>query len=559
MSKSGTLRWIYGRIRGQRYIMFLLTALNGVSSALGVYFAFLSKSVIDAATSRDMHRLLIQSVIAVAVILAEILLSYLSAYIEERSTATLDKKLKQRIFSMIIRKDYASVTAYHSGDLMTRLTDDVSVISANVLTLVPAVFGFAVTLVLALIGLLELDLRFGLIFLVGGALFLIAVRVFSRYLKSLHKRVQNAVSKGNSFFQEAIANLLMIKVFGIENRVGDIGGERQSAVRRARIRRSNVHIVSYMGASLLFSIGSLYALIWSAYKLSLGLITFGTLTAILQLVNRVQSPVAAMTGVIPRVFSILASAERLIEIENLPDEEASAPKDREEYYRGFSELRFSGVSFSYDKLPVIRNADFAVKRGSFTVIGGHSGIGKSTLLKLLLGVYKPDGGSVSVVINNERIEAGPDTRALFAYVPQGNMILSGTIRGTLTMVRPNASDEEIRRAAEISCAKEFLDQLPEGLDTEIGENGLGLSEGQVQRLAITRAVLSGAGVLLLDEATSALDEKTEAELLSNLKALKDKTCIIISHKPSAFKICDTVMTLSGGNVNVKNIKSTDGG
>ncbi len=553
MRRSGTLGWICGRIRGRRYIMFLLIALNGVSSALGVYFAFLSKSVIDAATSRDMKSLLAQSVIAVSVILAEIMLSYLSAYIEERSTASLDRDLKQRVFSMIIRKDYASVTAYHSGDLMTRLTDDVSVISANVLTLVPAVFGFAVTLVLALIGLLELDLKFGLIFLIGGALFLIAVRVFGRYLKGLHKRVQSAVSKGNSFFQETIANLLMIKVFGIEDRVGAIGGERQNNVRRARIRRSNVHIVSYMGASLLFSIGSLYALIWSAYKLSLGLITFGTLTAILQLVNRVQSPVAAMTGVIPRVFSILASAERIMEIENLPDEENCAPRDRAEYYRGFSELRFSDVSFSYDKLPVIKNADFAVKRGSFAVIGGHSGIGKSTLLKLLLGVYKPDGGSVSVTVGGERLEAGPGTRALFAYVPQGNMILSGTIRGTLTMVRPDASDEELWRAAEISCAKEFLEQLPDGLNTEIGENGLGLSEGQVQRLAITRAVLSGAGVLLLDEATSALDEKTEAELLSNLKSLEDKTCIIVSHKPSAFKVCDTVITLSGGNVNVKSI------
>ena len=545
----GTLKWIYDRVRGQRYIVVILLALRGIGATLGIYFAFLSKSVIDVATAGDMPGLMSRSVVAVSLIVAQICLSYLSAYIEERSVATLDRNLKQRIFTLITQKDYSSVTKYHSGDLMTRLTNDAAVISGSALTLVPRVFGSIVTLVLALAGLLKLDLHFGLIFLIGGALFIIVVRIFGRYLKELHKRVQAAISKGNSFFQETIANLLMIKVFGIEPRIAEMSGQLQNNVRKERIRRSNVHIVSYMGASLLFSLGSLYALIWSAYKLASGAITFGTLTAILQLVNRVQSPVASMTGVIPRVFSILASAERIMEIENLPDEEGGGKSaDREYYYRGFSKIRFSHVSFSYDKLPVIKNADFEIERGSFTVIGGHSGIGKSTLLKLLLGVYKPDCGAISVTLNGADISADKSTRALFAYVPQGNMILSGTIRGALTMVRPDASDDELWRAAEISCAKEFIGQLPDGFDTEIGENGLGLSEGQIQRLAITRAVLSGAGILLLDEATSALDEKTESQLLSNLKSLEDKTCIIISHKPSAFKVCDAVITIENGEL-----------
>lgn len=555
MPKSGTLKWIVSQIRGQLHIMIILIVLNSAEAALGIYFAFLSKNVIDAATSKDMRELLIRSVIAITVILVEILLSYLSAYIDERSTAALDKKLKQRLFGLIMRKDYRAVTGYHSGDIMTRLTDDISVISGSTLSLLPTLFGFAVTLILAFAGLLKLDLRFGLIFLVGGTLFLIVVRVFSRYLKGLHKRVQSAVSKGNSFFQETIANLLMIKVFGIEPKITDMSDNLQGNVRKAKIRRSNVHIVSYMGASLLFSIGSLYALIWSAYKLASGAITFGTLTAILQLVNRVQSPVASMTGVIPRVFAILASAERVMELEALPDEETDlVPVDRAEGYREFSEIRFSDVSFAYDdKLPVITNADFSIKKGSFAVIGGHSGIGKSTLMKLLLGVYAPDSGSISIIIGGRSLPAGKHTRPMFAYVPQGNMILSGTIRSALKMVSPEASDDEIMRAAEISCASEFIERLPDGLDTEIGEKGMGLSEGQVQRLAITRAVLSGAGILLLDEATSALDADTEQKLLKNLRGLDGKTCIIISHKPSAFKMCDTVITVHGGEVKAKNI------
>ncbi len=555
MKKSGTFQWIYSRIKGQLYVMVILTLMKCVGSALGISYAFLSKSVIDAATSQDIPMLIRESVITVSVILIQILLSYLSAYIEERSVATLDKRMKQRMFALIAGKDYSAVTKYHSGDLMTRLTADISVVSGNILTLLPEVLGYAVTLILAIISLMKLDLRFGLIFLIGGILFTVAIRLFSRFFKNLHKRVQSAIAKGNAFFQETIANLLMIKVFGIEHKVADMSDELQSDVKRKKIRRSNVHIVSYMGASLIFSIGGLYALIWSAFRLASGAITFGTLTAILQLVNRVQSPVAAMTSVIPRTFSIIASAERIMEIESLPDEETCAePIERKSYYSGFSEIRFSNVAFSYDKLPVIKNADFSVKRGSFVVIGGHSGIGKSTLIKLLLGVYKPDSGSISVVIDGKSYNADKKTRPLFAYVPQGNMILSGTIRSALSMVCSDATDDEIWRAAEISCAKEFLEKLPGGLDTEIGEKGLGLSEGQVQRLAITRAVLSGAGILLLDEATSALDERTEKELLTNLRSLEDKTCIIISHKPTAFKVCDTVITLNDGVAELRQIK-----
>lgn len=556
MKRNTTLKWLYGRAKGQLHIVAILVVLRCASAVLGIAFAFLSKNVIDAATSKNMDLLLRQSVITACVILCQIGLSYLAGSIRARSTARLDKQMKRQLFNSITKKDYAKISSYHSGDLLTRISSDIGLVSDNILTLLPNLCNVFVTLILAMIGLMKLDLTFSLVFICGAAVFLVAVRLFGKYLKSLHKRVQSAVSKGNSFFQESISNLLMIKVFGIEPKVTEMSDSLQDNVLNEKIHRSNVYLFSSMGAGTLFSLGGLYALLWSAYQLAQGRITFGTLTAIIQLVNRFQDPVADLSSMVPGIFTVFASAERIMEIENLPDEaddrEKINPKD---YYDKFREIKFNNVSFAYDKLPVITNASFSVPKGSFVVISGHSGIGKSTLMKLLLGVYQPDGGSITLSVGDEEYSAGKPMRPLFAYVPQGNMVLSGSIREALTMVCPEADDEELWRAAEISCAKEFLEQLPKGLDTEIGENGLGLSEGQVQRLAITRAVLSGAGILLLDEATSALDAQTEAQVLQNLRNLKDKTCVIISHKPSAFKYCDMSLSMVEGEVKLHRIKS----
>jgi ATP-binding cassette subfamily B protein len=270
-------------------------------------------------------------------------------------------------------------------------------------------------------------------------------------------------------------------------------------------------------------------------------LSFGTLTAILQLVGQVQAPFSGLSGLLPKMYSVIASAERLIELENLPDEREinhqtiSVPAT----YTNMYSITLKDVSFGYDREPVFDHVHLKIKKGDFVVVSGLSGIGKSTLFLLLLGVFAPSQGAICIILKNgEQIPLDRHTRKLFAYIPQGHLLLSGTIRENIAFVNPGAAEEEIMVAAQISCAAEFIAKLPLGLDTVIGEKGQGLSEGQMQRLAIARAVLSGAPILLLDEATSALDEATEEKLLKNLKQMTDKTCIIISHKKAAFSVCN---------------------
>lgn len=278
--------------------------------------------------------------------------------------------------------------------------------------------------------------------------------------------------------------------------------------------------------------------------------TYGTVTAIIQLVNQVQSPFVSLSGIMPKYYTTIASAERIMELDDLPNEKEINKKEIDvlDTYKNLNSVEFENISFKYDRDIILDNTSLSIKKGDFVAIMGISGIGKSTLLKLLLGVFNLNFGKIYLDTNNGKIPIDKNTRRLFSYVPQGNMLISGTIKDNITFINPDASDAEIEEAIRISCAKQFIDELPLGLETVIGEKGLGLSEGQVQRLAIARSLLADSPILLLDEATSALDEKTEKEFLTNLKALDNVTCIIVSHKKAALDICNKTIQIKNGKI-----------
>ena len=509
MKDKQTLKWLYRHSRARLFSIFLLSVLRCTLTILGVIFALTSRHVIDAAVSKDFDGFLFAAAKLVVIILMQVGIRLFGQSIEAHVGARLNNSLRGKVFSKLLGKDYSAVASYHTGDLMTRLNNDIAVISKGVLTLIPSVLALVAGLCYALYSLTILDRGFAFIFLFGGIILLLVIGAFRKVLKRTHKRIQETEAKVRSFFQETLGSLLMIKVFGIENKIAEKGDVLQEENYRAQMKRRNITLVSSSGLSVIFSAGSLYALVWSAYRLFLGTISFGTLTAIIQLVNQVQAPFAGLSGVVPQYYSILASAERVIELDNLPDEKENGEVlDARESYESLQRLCFENISFGYGKTSVFEDASLSIDKGEFAVIGGISGIGKSTLIKLLLGVYAPTQGRIYLDLGEERVVAGKRTRPLFSYVPQGNLLLSGTISDAISMVRSDASDDEIMRAAEVACAAEFIRQLPDGLDTFLGEKGAGLSEGQIQRLAVSRAILSDAPIILLDEATSALDEET---------------------------------------------------
>ena len=549
MKREDARKWIWKSAAKVRGLLVLSVLGSAVDSVCAVSLSLCAKYVIDAAQRGDMAALVRAGAAAAAVILLHLALRMLNKDLQVRIAGRFEMRLKNTAFATLLEKAYSAVSDHHSGELMTRLTADVTVVSDNFATLLPSVAAMLARLVCAFAVITALDYRFACVLAAAGLILFLCTRLFRGKIKKMHRAVQESDGRLRSFLQEALENLLAVQVFGAYDRTNAEAQARGEENYTAKLKRNRWSIFANTGFSAVFSGGFLFALLWSGVRLCTGSITFGTLTALLQLVNQVQMPVSNLSGIMPKYYAMLASAERLMELSSLPDDTAlNPPCEKQALWDSFTGLHLRDVSFSYGRNPVLQDVQLSLPRGEFAVLSGISGIGKSTLFKLLLGVLKPDAGKVEIETAAGALSADKTTRALFSYVPQGNLLFSGTVRENLCFVKADATEEEIDRAVRVSCADEFLRELPEGLDTRLGEGGRGLSEGQMQRLAVARAVLTDAPVLLLDEATSALDAQTERRLLQNLKALPGKTCLLISHKTAAFDVCDRVLELREGRV-----------
>ncbi|MBO4338330.1 MAG: ABC transporter ATP-binding protein [Clostridia bacterium] len=515
-----------------------LVLSDAVSSVCAVSTALIAKYVINAAIEKDIDTFKYLIILA-GVFIAEIVLHMLSTHLKVVLNGRLVMDYKTRVFSSIFDKDYTIINTYHSGELLNRLSSDVGVVADGISNSVPQLVSFTTRLITAIVIMLSIDKGFvGVLLLVGIICVAISV-VFRKPLKTRHKAVQAAQGKLRSFMQESIESMLVVKVFGIKNKINDRSNELQKEHYKKRLRKNYITILASTGLGVFFVAGYATALAWCSVRLYKGELSPGDLTAILQLVNQIQTPLVMIAGIIPAYFNVFASAERLIEIEDVKDEAVKNTDDIDfnNLSDTFKDIRFENVTFRYDRDIVLENADFTVNRGDFIAITGISGIGKSTLFKIMLGVLEPEEGCVYIDAD-KAYYSDIKTRRLFSYVPQGNMLFSGTIRDNIAFVKSDATDEEIMNAAHLACADEFINELPEGLDTVIGEKGHGLSEGQVQRIAVARALLCNSDIVLLDEATSALDEQTEKSLLENIRGIKGVTCIIISHKAAVLDICN---------------------
>lgn len=543
-NKQSTNAWIYKRAKPFISRVIFVSVLNIISALLYVYLADLSKRIIDFADIKSNHTFAIAAAMIFAVIIIHIAIDSINHILLTDISTNMNISLKNYMFTKLMKKKYADISEYHSGELLNRFCSDVDVVVNGSICLIPSVVSMLTKIVAGVAALCIESYMFAFAVLIIGFAFPLLGRILSKKYKYLHKEVQQTEGITRSFLQESFANIIVVKTLGGEKPFLLKLNENLQTNRKLRIKKSIFSVAISMLLYLLFSFGYYGVLVWGASQVAAGAITVGTLIYFLQLISVLRAPLQNISGVIPKYYSMVASAERLIELENLQNE---YPTEQNEIIE-FKTITASNLTFAYTNEIILRNNNFTIERGSITAVTGRSGSGKSTLFKLMLGLFPATSGSLSF---DGKVLIDETTRNMFSYVPQGNMLISGTIRDNISLCDKSVSDDDIIKAAETAVIYDFIKSLPNGLDTVISERGQGISEGQIQRIAIARALLFNAPVILLDEATSALDEQTETQLLNNLKTLTDKTILFITHRNTSLNACDKVLHLSNGTFSEK--------
>ena len=516
--------------------------LGIIRTLLSLTFVWICKELVDIATGESQEPLGQWTAFMIACIVLQICCRIASSYCEQYGRINIQNNLRARLFYSLISSRWSGRERFGTGDAVNRLEEDIRVVSELVSSHIPAVVVTFAQLAAASTFLLFIspNLLWALVGLMIAGI--IASRLSFRKLRSLSTAIRTKDGEIQQHIQEHLQNrVVALTIIGIERVMATLN-TLHNALRYNTIKRLNFHSLNSALLSVSFMGGYAAAFLWGVYGIKSGAVTFGMMTAFLQLVSQIQMPLSELARKIPAFIHALSSIERLAELENL-DPEENAPLCRLEAPAGilFKDVTFSypdshsGVlfnSFSHNFLP-----------GTMTVVAGATGIGKSTLVRLMLGLLKPQSGSVLIYGSSSNSHcASKATRCNFKYVPQGNTLLSGTILDNLLMADPKADRERIDAALHIAAA-DFVHSLPEGLQTICGESGSGLSEGQCQRIAIARALLQSGSVLLMDESTSSLDPATESLVLQNLRTLSNHTIIFISHREAVMKSADSLLEL----------------
>lgn len=541
------VKWIANNAKGIKKSLVIIIILDAITSLASVAIAIFSKNLIDNAVSGAMSRAILYAGLFGTLILANLGIRAASSVLSVRTYELLANSIRKKMFSRITKTEWISVTKYHSGDILTRLTSDVGAITTGVVDTLPSIISLCVQLIAAFGTLLYYEPMLAILAFILGPFTVLFSRIWGRKLKKLQTKVQESESAYRSFIQEAIENMMIVKAFRLEeknvDKISALHGIRLSWV----MKRNITSVVASTVLGIGYWVGYFLAFCWGALKLSRGTTTFGTLTAFLQLVSQVQGPFVGLARMIPQVIAAMASAGRLMEIEALPLETISNKLPS----RLKAGINLQDVTFSYnDNRPILAKLTANIQPGEIVGLVGPSGEGKTTLIRILLALLKPDMGSATLVVEDGReFMVSADTRDWISYVPQGNTLFSGTIEENIKSGFPEASAEEVEAAARAACATDFIEELSEGIKSKIGERGIGLSEGQAQRISIARALLRKAPVLILDEATSALDMDSEMRILKGIYEMKpSRTCIVITHRQTALRICSRILRLQDGRL-----------
>ena len=534
------LRWLWRAWRGNR-LQACLNAVIGLSSVV-VSLAQVTavRHAIDVASGAARGNLYWAVAVMGLLILCDFLLNISSTWVQNLLGIRAQNRMQQRMLDRILRSRWHGKEHFHSGDVLNRLEFDVANVVDFLTQTIPNTLSVFAMFVGAFCYLFAMDAVLALITVAILPVFIGLSKVYVNRMRKLTKDVRAEDSRVQSALQETIQHRMLIKTLESEATMVNRLERTQGVLRHKVVKRTVFSVFSNTVLNVGFALGYLVAFLWAAVRMSANSLSFGGMTAFLQLVNRIQSPARSLTRLVPAFVSVFTAAERLMELEESPLDEPGEPVALESPCG----IRLEHVGYAYeDGQDVLRDLSFDFKPGTCTAVLGETGAGKTTLIRVILGLVVPKAGKAEIYSSRaSHVHLSPLTRCNLAYVPQGNTLLSGTVRDNLRLGKLSATDDEMKEALRLSCAGFLLDS-PDGLDTVCGEQGGGLSEGQAQRIAIARALLRDCPVLLLDEATSALDPDTERQLLGNILSDKKRTVIFITHRLAVKDFCDQTLTI----------------
>ena len=534
------MKWLWSAWKGNQ-LQAILNALIGLGMvAVSLIQVWAMQRAIDVAAGAREGNIFVATGVIAFFILCEFALNISSVWVKNILGVKAQNKMQQRMLDRILRSEWHGKEKRHSGDIINRLESDVNTVVNFLTETLPNTLSVLALFFGAFFYLFSMDKFLAIAIVIMLPLFLGFSRIYIGQMRRLTRLVRDSDSKVQSVLQETVQNRMLIKTLESDDAMVDKLEDTQSELRQNVIKRTRFRLYTNFVINFGFAFGYLFAFLWAALRMLDHTLTFGGMTAFLQLVNRIQGPARNLTALIPSFVSVFTAAERLMELEENPLEEQGEPIEID----APCGIKLTDVSYAYDDADeyVINHLNYDFYPGSCTAILGETGAGKTTLIRLILALLHPTRGKVEIYNANKKNELSPRLRCNFVYVPQGNTLLSGTIRDNLRLGNLNATDEDMYDALHEACA-DFVKDLPDGLETQCSESGGGLSEGQAQRITIARALLRNRNIMLFDEATSALDPETEKQLLKNILANHDKTVIFITHRPAVVDYCDQTLKI----------------
>ena len=552
---TGEILWMYAYVRRYWLLIAVYVLLGASGSVLGLGTSVVSKELVDAVTGVNSRGIVQVACLYVGVGVGQIFVNAVKSRLSLKVRLKVTNEIRADIYEQVLRTNWESLAKYRSGDLLYRVNGDAGMVANTILTFLPNVVTTLISFGGAFLIVIKNDPWMALIALLGAPVSFLTSRYSAKRMRQFQRDNQNVASDRTVFDQETFQNLQFIKAFGMLDRVTEKFHRIQQESVDVALRQNKFQQYMTITTSLVGQAVGYACYGFAAFRLWQGQISYGTMTMFISMAASLRGSFSGILNLAPMVIRAGISAERIMEITGLPRDSMEDKEEAEEIRKQSREkgvyVHMENVDFAYEEDKwIYQGADFRAEPGEIVALIGPSGQGKTTTLNLILGLYHPKKGTIRVGNpGGNELRASSSTRCLFSYIPQGNTMFSGTIADNMRMVKPEASDEEIRSALEAACAWEFVGKLEHGMDTEVRERGTRFSEGQKQRLSIARALLADAPVMILDEATSALDVATERRVLrSIIRKEPNRTVIVAAHRPSVFSMCSRVYKVGGSRI-----------